>query len=114
MRNKGGSEIYVFCHIPSKKAMKKMRQQVKDYLAPRNKLYVDIQDLVKGLNRKIYGWKNYYSISPIGAKWLNRIDWYILERLTLFWNKKKNKRHKHARMGEVRKITKHTLAKLTT
>jgi len=112
VRNKGGSKIYVLCHIPSKKAMRQMRQQVKEYLAPRNKLYVDIQDLIKGLNRKVQGWRNYYSISPIAKRWLNRIDWYILERLTLFWNKKRNKRHKHARMGEVIKITEYTLAKL--
>lgn len=92
--------------------MKKMRQQIKEYLVPRNRLYMATQALVKGLNRKVYGWRNYYSISPIAKRWLNRIDWYILERLTLFWNKKRNKRHKHARRGEVMKITKHTLAKL--
>jgi RNA-directed DNA polymerase len=103
--NKGGSKIFVLSHIPSKKAMKNMRTKIKEFTEPRNKLYWDLQDMIEGLNRKVTGFKNYYLLSPIAKKWLNRIDWYILERLTLFWNKKKNRRNKHARVGEVIKLT---------
>ncbi|MBS4040698.1 MAG: hypothetical protein KGZ81_08865 [Flavobacteriales bacterium] len=105
VRNKGGSEVYVLNHIPSKKAMKKMRKKIKEYTEPRNKLYWDMEDMIKGLNRKLRGFKNYYLITPIAKKWLNRIDWYVLERLNLFWNKKKNRRLRHARIKEVIDIT---------
>jgi RNA-directed DNA polymerase len=88
--------------------------KIKEYTSPRNKLFIDIKELVKGLNRILQGFKNYYSISPIAKKWLNKVDWYVLERLTLFWNKKKNKRKKHARMKEVMKVTQGLLVKLAS
>ncbi|PLR75543.1 group II intron reverse transcriptase/maturase [Bacillus sp. V3-13] len=110
--NKGGSKIYVMSHIPTKKAMKKMRSNIKEYTEKRNKLYLDMDELVKGLNRRLQGFKNYYLISPIAKKWLNRIDWYVIERLTLFWNKKRNKRNKHSGIGQVIKMTQYTLVKL--
>lgn len=110
--NKGGSKVYVMSHIPSKKAMKNMRRKIKEYTEPRNKLFWSLEDMVKGLNRKLQGFKNYYFISPIAAKWGSRIDWYVIERLTLFWNKKRNKRKKHARAGEVVMQTRGMLVKL--
>ncbi|MTW86678.1 group II intron reverse transcriptase/maturase, partial [Virgibacillus dakarensis] len=75
---------------------------------------LDIEDLIIGLNRKLQGFKNYYLTSPIAKKWLNRIDWYVLERLTIFWNRKRNKRHKHSKMGEVIEMTKYKLVKLAS
>ncbi|WP_229180784.1 group II intron maturase-specific domain-containing protein [Bacillus cereus] len=54
--------------------------------------------MVKGLNRILQGFKNYYSLSSIGQKWLGKIDWYVFERLNLFWNKKRNVRKKHGRV----------------
>lgn len=110
--NKGGSKVYVMQHIPSKKAMKNMRQNIKTFTEPRNRLFWSMEDMVKGLNQRIRGLRNYYFISPIAVRWLNRIDWYILERLNLFWNKKKNRRHKHGRIREVIRMTEETLLKL--
>jgi len=112
--NKGGSKIFVLSHIPSKKAMKNMRQKIKEYTSQRFKLFMPLEEMVIGLNQRLKGFKNYYLVSPIAKKWLNRIDWYVLERLTLFWNKKRNKRHKHARMGEVITLTKGKLVKLAS
>jgi RNA-directed DNA polymerase len=112
--HKGGSKVYFLAHIPSKKAMKNMRRKIKEFTKPRNKLFWDMKDMIEGLNRKITGFRNYYLLSPIAKKWLNRIDWYILERLTLFWNKKKNKRKKHARVGGVIKLTNGKLKKLAS
>jgi hypothetical protein len=114
VRKKGGFKIYVMSHIPSKKAMKKMREKIKEFVGKNNKLFLSMEDIVEGLNRRLQGFKNYYLISPIAKKWLSRIDWYVLERLTIFWNRKRNKRHKHARMGEVVKMTNYTLVKLAT
>lgn len=110
--NKGGSKVYVMSHIPSKKAMKNMRTKIKDYTSPRNKLHLSLDELVEGLNKRLRGFKNYYQVSPMSKKWLNKIDWYVLERLTLFQNKKRNKRHKHARIKEVIELTKYKLVKL--
>lgn len=110
--NKGGFKIYVMSHIPTKKAMKKMRTNIKEYTEKRSKLYLDMDELIKGLNRKLQGMKNYYLISPIAKRWLNRIDWYVIERLTLFWNKKRNKRHKHSGIGQIIQMTQYTLVKL--
>lgn len=113
-RIKGGRTIYVMSHIPKKTAMKKMRMKIKDYTEPRYKLLMDIKDLVRGLNRRLQGFKNYYAISPLGKKWLNRIDWYVLERLTLFYNKKRNNRKKHGRLRDVRNEVEHLLVKLAS
>ena len=113
-RIKGGRTIYVMSHIPKKTAMKKMRMKIKDYTEPRYKLLIDIKDLVRGLNRRLQGFKNYYAISPLGKKWLNRIDWYVLERLTLFYNKKRNNRKKHGRLRDVRNEVEHLLVKLAS
>ena len=87
---KGGKKVYVMAHIPSQKAMKKMRERIKRYTEPRNKPYLQLEEMVKGLNRILQGFTNYYSVSSIGQKWLCKIDWYVLERLNLFWNKKRN------------------------
>ncbi|WNC13054.1 group II intron reverse transcriptase/maturase [Brevibacillus brevis] len=109
---KGGKRIYAMSHIPSKKAMKEMRRKIKMYTEPRSKLYWSLHEVVQGLNRKLKGFKNYYSISTMAARWLNRIDWYVIERLTLFVNKKRNVRNKHSRVGEVMKATRGSLVKL--
>jgi hypothetical protein len=109
---KGGSSIHAMTHVLSKKAMKQMRQKIKEYTEPRNKLYWRMDDLVQGLNRRLQGFRNYYHISKKTKKWLSRIDWYVLERLTLFCNKKRNKRKKHSRLWDVQKMTRGKLVKL--
>ncbi|MFD6507455.1 MULTISPECIES: group II intron maturase-specific domain-containing protein [unclassified Bacillus (in: firmicutes)] len=65
--------------------------------------------MVKGLNRILQGFKNYYSLSSIGQKWLGKIDWYVLERL---WNKKRNVRKKHGRIKDLMKKITYTLVKV--
>jgi group II intron reverse transcriptase/maturase len=114
IKSKGGKTIHVMSHIPKKNAMKKMRAKIKAYTEPRNKLYLDIRELVKGLNRKLQGFKNYYLLSPKAKKWLNRIDWYVLERLLLFYNKKRNNPNKHGNLKDVQKEIEHILVKLVS
>lgn len=77
-----------------------------------SKLYWDLDKLIEGLNPKLQGFKNYCSISPIAKRWLNRIDWYTIKRLTIFRNKKRNKRNKHSGVKEVLSVTKDLLIKL--
>ncbi len=114
VHKKGGNTIYVMSHIPKKNAMKKMRAKIKAYTGPRYILYLDIQEIVKGLNRILRGFKNYYQISSSAKKWLNRIDWYVLQRLNLYYNKKKKRRRKHGSFWEIRKEIGHSIVKLAS
>ncbi|MFP5116457.1 group II intron maturase-specific domain-containing protein [Bacillaceae bacterium C204] len=91
-----------------------MRAKIKAYTEPRGKLYMDIHNLVMGLNKKLQGFKNYYQISSHAKKWLNRIDWYVLERLNLFYNNKRNRKKKHGNLRDVRKEFGHILVKLAS
>lgn len=90
----GKGQKYSTTHqFPSRKAMKKMREAVKGVLASRSTLVLDVHTLIEKLNPKIRGWRNYYGVNT-ARKWLNKIDWYILLRFTMWWNKKRqNKRH---------------------
>lgn len=94
-----GKETYIFRSYPSKKAMKKMRQTVKEVTEPRNRLFWTMNRMVKELNPKIQGWKNFYCLDNFADTFLNKIDWYIRKRLMLFWNKKHNRRKKHSKSG---------------
>src|SRR5690606_19404618 len=64
---KGGTVARILRCIPSKKAMKKMRQKVKEATAPRRFLYKRLNDVIKSLNPMIIGWRNYYSKVDKGA-----------------------------------------------
>lgn len=84
---KGNKKVYVMRSYPTRKAMKNMRQKVKEITEPRNRMHWTMNQIVEELNPKIQGWKNYYGLDAFATKFLNKIDWYIRRRLTLFWNK---------------------------
>lgn len=92
-------KFYDLRSIPSKKAMKKMRAKVKEVTAPRARLYWSPEQMVEKLNPIIQGWKNYYgSVDPgMSNKFLLKVDWHIIRRLTLYWNKKYKRNHLHPR-----------------
>lgn len=90
-RRKKGKVFYLLEHLPSKKAMKNMRQTFKSFISPRNKLHLETLDFVEGLNRKIVGMRNYYLITPISQKWLAKIDWYIKKLLVIHYNTKRQR-----------------------
>lgn len=87
---KGGHVARILRCFPSKKAMKKMREKVKEVTAPRSLLLKRMDDIVAVLNPKIQGWKNYYTaVDPKAAnRFLTKIDWYIHKRLMIFCRKK--------------------------
>ncbi|SHE13261.1 Retron-type reverse transcriptase [Chlamydia abortus] len=91
---KTGKVYYYLRSVPSKKALKKMRERVKEELAPRKRLGMSLNDLIKRMNPIIQGWKNYYAeIDPNKANgFLGKVDWHIRRRFTLWWNKKHKKR----------------------
>jgi len=88
--------------VPSKKAMGKMRENIRKVFASRSTLLLDIKDMVKTLNPKIIGMRNYYGLKN-AEKQLNKIDWYIIKKFTVWYNcKKKIKRH-YSGLSNVRK-----------
>lgn len=91
-----GVDRHILRSYPSKKAMKKMKEKVKEVTEPRNRLFWTMNKMVEELNPKIQGWRNYYAMDSFADLFLNKIDWYIRKRLMLFWNKKRNRRKKHS------------------
>ena len=89
---KGKTQKYQTTYqFPSQKAMKKMRAVVKEELARRSMLKMDVKELIERMNPKIRGWRNYYGLDT-AKQWLRKIDWYILQRFNIWYNKKKQKK----------------------
>ena len=86
---------------PSRKAMKKMKAEVKRNVNRRSLLVAKEEDLIKNLNPKITGWKNYYSTKR-NEKWMQALDWYIICTFTRWYNKKHQRRNHMSKVGFVR------------
>ena len=86
---------------PSRKAMKKMKAEVKRNVNRRSLLVAKEEDLIKNLNPKITGWKNYYSTKR-NEKWMKALDWYIICTFTRWYNKKHQRRNRMSKVGFVR------------
>ena len=86
---------------PSRKAMKKMKAEIKRNVNSRSLLVAQEEDLIRNLNPKITGWKNYYS-TKTNAKWMQAIDWYIICTFTRWYNKKYQRRNRMSKVGFVR------------
>lgn len=67
----------------------------------RSLLVAKEEDLIKNLNPKITGWKNYYS-TKTNEKWMQALDWYIICTFTRWYNKKHQRRKHMSRVGFVR------------
>jgi group II intron reverse transcriptase/maturase len=89
--------------FPSKKAMKKMRENIRSVFASRSTLLLDVQEMIRKLNPKIIGMKNYYGLKNAG-KQLNKIDWYIVKKFTIWYNKKKQSNRHISHISKVRKL----------
>ena len=86
---------------PSRKAMKKMKSAIKSNVNSRSLLVASEEDLIKNLNPKITGWKNYYTTKTSG-KWMQALDWYIICTFTRWYNKKHQRRNHLSKVGYVR------------
>jgi RNA-directed DNA polymerase len=89
--------------FPSVKAMQKMRDNIKAVFARRSALLLDVQKMIGILNPKIIGMRNYYGLRNAG-KQLNKMDWYIIKRFTLWYNYKTQNKRRYAHVSKVRKI----------
>lgn len=94
------SETHQF---PSKKAMQKMRDNIKGVFANRSTLLLDVQKMIGILNPKIIGMRNYYGLKNTG-KQLNKMDWYIIKKFTLWYNYKAQNKRRHSGISKVRKV----------
>lgn len=95
-----GKWFHTTIQIPTKKAMKSIREKMKGVLSSRTTLKMDMYDLVQTMNRKIVGLRNYYNLK-YAHKQLNKIDWYIIQRFTIWYNNKKQRRPRHRGVKEV-------------
>ena len=64
---------------PSKKALARERQALRERTAPRHS-HVPVTDLIVGLNRHLRGWANYFSLG-YPRKAVRQIDSYARERI---------------------------------
>ncbi|WP_313131679.1 reverse transcriptase domain-containing protein [Anaerocolumna sp.] len=87
---------------PCKKAMKKIKATVKVNVNSRQLLVAKEEDLIKNLNLKITGWRNYYQTNT-SNKWMQALDWYIICTFTRWYNNKHQRRNKMSKVGFVRK-----------
>ena len=88
IENGKGQKFSATIQEPSKKAMKSMRGKIKEILNQRSSLYQDIKEMIKTINRRLVGFKNYYGLKNAG-KQLNKLDWYVLEKFTVWYNHKR-------------------------
>ena len=73
--------------------MKKMKQTIKKNVNQRYLLTRTEEELIKNLNPKIIGWRNYYRTERNG-KWMQALDWYILCTFCRWYNKKHHQRQR--------------------
>ena len=76
---------------PSKKAMKRLRVNIRSILGRRFTLTWNLSDVVKRLNPLLRGWMNYFRFGNSSQKF-SQMDSYIHEMLALWWSKKHQKR----------------------
>jgi len=81
---------------PSKKSVKRMIEAV-HVETGRNTTWLDAEELVTRLNRKLRGWANYFRYGPVTSAY-RFIDWYTTNRLRRWLCKK----HKQSGKGNER------------
>ena len=96
-----GNRFQETYQYPSRKAMKKIKTAIKSNVNSRSLLVASEEDLIKNLNPKIIGWKNYYT-TKTSDKWLQELDWYIICTFTRWYNKKHQRRNHMSKVGLVR------------
>jgi RNA-directed DNA polymerase len=83
---------------PSPRAMKAIRQKVKDTLAPRHVLSSSLHDCIRVLNPVLRGWAQYFRVGT-SSRQFALLDEYVFVRLTLF-DQAKHQRHNRGWRGQ--------------
>jgi RNA-directed DNA polymerase len=100
-----GKVYYTTQQWLAKKAEERIREVVKDRLAPPKMRSMPFADHITWLNPKITGWRNYYYTTYSQRK-LAKLDWYILQRLTRWYAKKRQRRRWMSSLREASLIAK--------
>lgn len=100
--SRSGRKYYRTMQYPNRKAMEKMRKAVKETVRKRGRIPWKMEDLIRELNPKIVGWRNYYGVKT-AQKWLNSIDWYIVETFTRWDSRKRQKKSHISNIVNIRK-----------
>jgi len=74
-----GKRVYFLHRQPSSRAMKRIRQKVRDK-TPRGRCHADIRKVIADLNPVLRGWGAYFGTGN-AARSFNQIDSYVHERL---------------------------------
>ena len=104
-RNKSWKWYWTLQQVPSKKAMKKMRANIKEVFSSPSKLLWSMEEMVKLLNPKIIGMRNYYA-RRFTRPWLWKMEKYINSKFTRWYNRKKQLNY---RLGNAAKVVELTL-----
>ena len=90
-----------------------MRVNMKDVFAKPSRLQWSIEDMVKLLNPKIVGMRNYYT-RRFSRQKLWKIDKYINRKFTKWYNRKKQRNYRWGNAAKVAELTRNAgLLRLT-
>jgi len=103
-RNKSWKWYWTLQQVPSKGAMKKMRANIKEVFSSPSKLLWSMKEMVKLLNPKIIGMRNYYA-RRFTRPWLWKIEKYINAKFTRWYNRKKQRNYRLGNPVKVRELT---------
>ncbi|WP_434752795.1 group II intron reverse transcriptase/maturase [Paenibacillus amylolyticus] len=98
-----GKVYYTTQQWLTKKAEERIRGVIKERLFPPSMRSRSFAEQVKWLNPKIQGWRKYYYTS-YSQKRLAKLDWYMLQRLTRWYAKKRQRRKWIGSIAEVKYI----------
>ncbi|PWW31586.1 MULTISPECIES: group II intron reverse transcriptase/maturase [Paenibacillus] len=98
-----GKVYYTTQQWLTQQAEERIRGVIKERLSPPSMRSRSFAEHVKWLNPKIQGWRNYYYTS-YSQKRLAKLDWYMLQRLTRWYAKKRQRRKWMGSVSEVKYI----------
>lgn len=101
-----GKAYYTTQQWLTRKAEERIREVVKGRLAPPSMRSRSFAEHTAWLNPKIQGWRNYY-YTPYSQLKLAKLDWYILQRLTRWYAKKRQRGRWMSSFHEVKFIARH-------
>ena len=93
--------VYFLHREPSAKAMKSLRQRIRELTSRKWSFVKDVRVLIEKLNPILRGWGNYFRTGNAAKKFL-QMDAYVWRRLYRFMVKRKGR---HLRPGETRAWT---------
>lgn len=104
-RNRSWKWYWTLHQTPSNKSMKKMRATIKAVFGSPSRLQFSIEDMVKLINPKIVGMRNYYTRRFTRPK-LWKIEKYINKKFTKWYNRKRQRNYRLGNAAKIANLTK--------